>query len=304
MNRDRAEDKQDAGNAVSAGQSHKRSKQTDELPRIDAIRTVGATKWLALETIDYTDEDNKPRKWDMASRTKKEAGVPDAVIIIPLLRNMGQPSSTTETILVEQYRIPVRGKTVEFPAGLIDEGETAEEAAVRELEEETGYVGHLTRSIGSRELCMTPGMVNETVKVVVVHVDLDEPRNHHPIPNPDDGELLIVKRVPIREGLTDMMENGTNMPIALLYCFALGFELGALSFGEESRVNKPQTPEELSSVVQIPSAASRLQSSNTSVKKTASPSESKPSAKRSSLRLQAQEMAGSFNDGQKDSGLL
>ena len=30
---------------------------------------------------------------------------------------------------------------IEVPAGLVDEGETAEESAVRELREETGYVG-------------------------------------------------------------------------------------------------------------------------------------------------------------------
>lgn len=35
---------------------------------------------------------------------------------------------------------------IEVPAGLIDEGETAEEAALRELKEETGYVGVLSES--------------------------------------------------------------------------------------------------------------------------------------------------------------
>lgn len=43
-----------------------------------------------------------------------------------------------------------------MPAGLIDEGETAEECALRELKEETGYVGEIVR--GGFE--MTPVMFN------------------------------------------------------------------------------------------------------------------------------------------------
>jgi ADP-ribose pyrophosphatase len=46
-----------------------------------------------------------------------------------------------EIVLQKQYRPPVNAVTIEVPAGLVDEGETAEQAAVRELKEETGYVG-------------------------------------------------------------------------------------------------------------------------------------------------------------------
>ncbi|MFH1724821.1 MAG: NUDIX hydrolase [Elusimicrobiota bacterium] len=47
-------------------------------------------------------------------------------------------------VLVEQHRIPVRGKVIEFPAGLANDSatgprETLQEAAKRELLEETGY---------------------------------------------------------------------------------------------------------------------------------------------------------------------
>lgn len=36
-------------------------------------------------------------------------------------------------VLVKQYRPPLKGWTIEMPAGLVDAGETQEEAAVREL---------------------------------------------------------------------------------------------------------------------------------------------------------------------------
>ncbi len=44
-------------------------------------------------------------------------------------------------MLQKQYRPPVNSVTIEVPAGLIDANETPEECAVRELREETGYVG-------------------------------------------------------------------------------------------------------------------------------------------------------------------
>jgi len=44
-------------------------------------------------------------------------------------------------VLQKQYRPPIDKVVIEVPAGLVDAGETAEQAAVRELKEETGYVG-------------------------------------------------------------------------------------------------------------------------------------------------------------------
>ena len=125
------------------------------VPRIDSTETVASTRWLQLNTINYTDQERKARKWDVVTRTTKQSSdKADAVVIIPLLKHHnvggggdgnGGNLKQIDTLLVEQFRPPVGQVTVEFPAGLIDEGETPEDAALRELREETGYVGEKCR---------------------------------------------------------------------------------------------------------------------------------------------------------------
>jgi ADP-ribose pyrophosphatase len=66
---------------------------------------------------------------------------------VPILKH---PSKPVSTMIIVQYRPPVEAFCVEFPAGLIDEGESPEEAAVRELREETGYSGKVSLILLSR----------------------------------------------------------------------------------------------------------------------------------------------------------
>ena len=59
-----------------------------------------------------------------------------------------------KVILVEQFRVPVGKQVIEFPGGLADganghEGESLEEAAKRELLEETGYAADEITYVGS-----------------------------------------------------------------------------------------------------------------------------------------------------------
>lgn len=72
-------------------------------------------------------------------------------------------------LLVKQYRPPMDSVSIELPAGLIDVGETAEAAALRELREETGFVGKVTRVHPAASL--SPGMSDETVILVEVVVE-------------------------------------------------------------------------------------------------------------------------------------
>jgi len=196
-----------------------------EVPRNNSQTMVARTRWLALKTIDYTDEKGVQRKWDIASRTTKQRDVPDAVIIIPILKSI--KNNTLETIVVEQYRPPIASYAMEFPAGLVDKNETPEHAAMRELWEETGYLGVVDTSFERHELCMSPGLCDETINIVIINVDLDDPQNANPKQHQDEGENITVKRVPLTAGFKQVLGTSSGMPISMLYSFAVGLEMGA-----------------------------------------------------------------------------
>jgi ADP-ribose pyrophosphatase len=92
-------------------------------------------------------------RWEYVSRAR---GIKAAVILAI--------TPDDEVVLVEQFRIPLGRACIELPAGLIGddaggEGEEAATAAIRELEEETGYrAGHM-EDLG--EYFSSPGMVSE-----------------------------------------------------------------------------------------------------------------------------------------------
>jgi ADP-ribose pyrophosphatase len=88
-----------------------------------------ASRWIRSERIIYKDKNTDDIKsWEYTER-KNSDGV---VVIWAITREKTM-------IILDQFRIPVRRWVIENPAGLIDEGETPEDAAVRELEEEIGY---------------------------------------------------------------------------------------------------------------------------------------------------------------------
>ncbi|WP_086427738.1 NUDIX hydrolase [Staphylococcus cornubiensis] len=83
-----------------------------------------------------------------------------------------------EVILVKQYRKALEQELLEIPAGKLEPGEDRESAAMRELEEETGYKAKKLTLIG--EVYGTPGFSNEKISVyfadalVEGEVNLDE----------------------------------------------------------------------------------------------------------------------------------
>lgn len=120
--------------------------------RVVGEEIMYGTKWLAFKHLTYVDPTGKERAWDMMGRaTRAEGASADAVCVFATLRKKGEEDTT---LLVRQFRPPMRGETIELPAGLIDGAEAPEIAALRELKEETGYVAGRVRACACMCVCV------------------------------------------------------------------------------------------------------------------------------------------------------
>ncbi|KAL2220021.1 MutT/nudix family protein [Thermoascus aurantiacus ATCC 26904] len=149
-------------------------------------------KWTRLVKSTYKDPLGVERTWESAERQTRPKNSPiDGVGIMAILNKPTGP----ELLLQKQYRPPVDKVVIEVPAGLIDEGETPEECAVRELKEETGYVGVAERT--STVMFNDPGFCNTNLNMVHVRVDMSLPENQNPQPQLEDNEFIECFSVPL-----------------------------------------------------------------------------------------------------------
>ncbi len=83
---------------------------------------------------------------------------PGAVVILPIL-------DRDHICLLRNYRFVIGETLWELPAGTLEPGEPLQQAAERELQEETGYRGGRWRSLGY--LYASPGVLDEKLHLFV-----------------------------------------------------------------------------------------------------------------------------------------
>lgn len=142
-------------------------------------------------------------KWEFAGRSR---GIRAVVILAEV---------DGDVLLVEQYRVPIGRRCLELPAGLIGDdeaGESIEVAAIRELEEETGFRAERIEQLG--DYFSSPGMLSESFTLVRAH-DLTQTGEGGGVP----GEAITVHRVPSGEVevfIAGKRREGVAMDVKLL----------------------------------------------------------------------------------------
>jgi ADP-ribose pyrophosphatase len=101
-----------------------------------------------------------------------------------------------KVILVRQFRYPFGSYTLEVPAGKLNPGEDPELAAVRELEEETGYLAGKIEKLTA--IYTTPGFCDE-----VLHIYLATDLKLSPVGHRrEEGEqTMTLEIIPLEEAI-------------------------------------------------------------------------------------------------------
>jgi ADP-ribose pyrophosphatase len=170
--------------------------------KIKDSRKLTAEKWLNLFKVSYIAKTGKKKSWQMASRQNEPKCLtgsyhrPDAVVIVPFhtVRN--------KMVIIREFRVPLDDYEYGFPAGLVDNGESVEQAARRELMEETGLT--VSRFIKvSPPIYSSAGMTDESVAMVYVECE-GEPSNSANT----DSELIEIQFISSDEAM-DLLSDTT-----------------------------------------------------------------------------------------------
>lgn len=190
------------------------------------VKKQTGNPFLNMYETEFTDREGRERRYYFASRASSEEELKcnsyeraDGVDVVALYEG--------KLVLIKQYRIPIDREIYECPAGLIDEGEDARTAAVRELKEETGLtLKPIDAPEGwERGFYTSVGMTDEACAIVFGHAEGEVTDKYL-----EPGERISVVLADKEEARRILREEPLSMRCAMVLMQFVGSEL----FGEQS----------------------------------------------------------------------
>lgn len=150
-------------------------------------KTLWEGKFLRSVLVRYIDGSGvTERDWEAIERV----GCDGVVGIVPF-------TDEGEVVMIRQFRPPINGHVIELPAGLCDPGERLQDAARRELIEETGYA--------ARELrFLTEGPLSSGLSSELLTVYMATGLTFVGIGMRDETEHIEVLKVPVERVASEM----------------------------------------------------------------------------------------------------
>jgi ADP-ribose diphosphatase len=150
--------------------------QEKQVPTILSRKIVAKSRLLRIEAIDLKFSNGELRQYERMQGSGR-----GSVLVVPMLDD-------NTMLLVREYAAGLHNYQLGFPKGLIDPGETAQEAAVRELKEEIGYGAHELTELKS--VSMAPAFFSASMtlfigeKLYAEKLEGDEPEPLEIVPWP------------------------------------------------------------------------------------------------------------------------
>ena len=119
------------------------------MPDATTVHRLFEGSLFAVEVLQWADDQGRTIRREVVRH-------PGAVLIVPRLDG-------DRLVLVRNYRVAVDDRLWEFPAGTLEAGEPPQDAAARELREETGYRANRIEHLS--DFYTSPGFCDELMRV-------------------------------------------------------------------------------------------------------------------------------------------
>lgn len=151
------------------------------MPEIINTKVIAKSHIFEIESVDLNFKNGQKRIFERFQTQGFQNG---AVMIVPI-------NADNELLLIREYAVGIERYELGFPKGIIDSGETAEQAVLRELQEEVGVGAKQLQRL--KTLAISPGYMRNTLQIFLARDLFDNALEG------DEPEPLEVVKWPLTE---------------------------------------------------------------------------------------------------------